>query len=446
MGVRDMGPTPLYDALKAFAGEHPLRLHMPGHKGRILPLPELSPAAVLDFTELAPTGDLFSGEGPIRAAETLWAEAFGMEECLFLTGGSTQGMLTALTLAAGTKASVLLDRGSHRSAYNALALLDLSPTYLDRPWLEGAGVYGPVDPQVVDQHLENRPDIKTVCITSPTYYGILSDIPALANLVHAHGGKLVVDAAHGAHLPFLGNAGYGAADLVVASAHKTLPALGQGALLFAGAGFSHASLRRAGSLYGSSSPSYLLMASLDGARAWMEDEGHSAYRTVCLRVARLRGTFPSLSDGDAPLDGARFVLKTGDGFALQEELEARGVYPEMADRNHVVFIFTCADGARDFARLEQALREIDVESPPYEGIGSCPPPPEIVLSPREARFAAVETVALRDAEGRLAACQVAPYPPGVPVVAPGELLSKKHLAYLTGIGYNMEQEVQVVAL
>ncbi len=441
-----MGPTPLYDALRAFAGENPLRLHVPGHKGRALPLPELSPSAALDFTELTPTGDLFSGDGPIRAAEALWAAAFGMEECLFLTGGSTQGMLTALTLAAGTGSSVLLDRSSHRSAYNALALLDLSPIYLGRPWLDGAGVYGPIAPQTVDNCLKDHPEIKTVCIVSPTYYGVLSDISALAAVVHAHGGKLVVDAAHGAHLPFLGNGGCAAADLVVTSAHKTLPALGQSALLFAGAGFSHAALRQAGSLYGSSSPSYLLMASLDGARAWMEDEGRSAYQAVCARAARLRMAFPSLSEEDAPLDEARFVLKTGDGFALSGKLEARGVYPEMADRGHVVFLFTCADGARDFARLERALRELGAETAPDVLMGPLPPPPEVVLSPRASRFAAGETVLLKRAEGRVAACQVAPYPPGVPVVAPGERIGKKHLAYLTGIGYNMEQEVQVVAL
>lgn len=446
-----MGPTPLYDALKEFAGENTLRLHMPGHKGRVLPLPDLSPAAALDFTELPPTGDLFSGEGPIREAEALWAKAFGMDECLFLTGGSTQGMLAALTLAAGTNAPVLLDRGSHRSAYNALALLDLSPIYFDRPWLEGAGVFGSANPQAVDKILENHPEAKTICITSPTYYGVLSDIPALAAVVHAHGGKLVVDAAHGTHLPFLETGGYAAADLVVASAHKTLPALGQGALLFAGAGFSHAELRRAGSLYGSSSPSYLLMASLDGARAWMEDEGQAGYRAVCALVARLRRSFPSLSDADAPLDGARFVLKSRDGFALQEKLEARGIYPEMADSSHVVFIFTCADGERDFARLEQALKELGVDDLPITPIwpiggASYPPEADLVLSPREANFSATITVPLRDAEGQIAACQVAPYPPGIPVVAPGERIGKKHLAYLAGIGYNMEQEVQVVAL
>ncbi|MEG1721126.1 MAG: aminotransferase class V-fold PLP-dependent enzyme, partial [Pseudoflavonifractor sp.] len=311
-----MGPTPLYDALTAFAGEKTLRLHMPGHKGGHLPLPGFDALAAIDFTELNPTGDLFAGGGAIGAAETLWADAFRMEECLFLTGGSTQGMLAALTLACPTGSGILLDRGCHRSVYNALALLDLRPVYLPRPWLPRGRVTGPIDPNTVEKALIAHPEIKTLCITSPTYYGVLSNIPVLAEILHRHGGVLVVDAAHGAHLPFLGNYDLSAADLVVTSAHKTLPALGQAALLFAGEAFSHRDLRRAAALYGSSSPSYLLMASLDGARAWMEDEGIAPYRAAAAGVARLRQVFPSLSDGDAPLDPTRFV-QLCDGFRVQ---------------------------------------------------------------------------------------------------------------------------------
>ena len=118
-----MNQTPLCDALRRFAGQRPLRMHMPGHKGRFLPLPELSPAAALDVTELPPTGNLFESGGPIEAAENLWASAFGSAHCLFLTGGSTQGVLSAFTLACRPGDQVLVDRGCHRSAFNAMALL-----------------------------------------------------------------------------------------------------------------------------------------------------------------------------------------------------------------------------------------------------------------------------------------------------------------------------------
>ena len=449
-----MENTPLYDALRAFADARPLRMHMPGHKGRPLPAPELAGLSALDFTELPPTGDLFSGGDAIEAAEALWAKAFRMAHCLFLTGGATQGVQAALALACRPGDTVLLDRGSHRSAYNALALLDLRPVYLERPWLPQAGVTGPIDPAAVEAALKTRPDIKTVCITSPTYYGVLSDLPALAAVCRAHGAVLVVDGAHGAHLPFLGNFDLAAADLAVVSAHKTLPAPGQSALLLAGASprptadalasrcFTQAELRWAASLTGSSSPSYVLMAALDACRAYMEAEGAAAYRRTAEQVAALRCHYPSLTEGDAPLDPARFVLRCSGGFAAQERMEALGVWPEMADAGHVVFIPTCADGPEQFARLRAALDTLTPgDCPPFP---PPPPLPEAVLTPRQALFSPREHLPLARAEGRVCAQQIAPYPPGVPVVAPGERICKKSIAYLDEIGYNTREDIAVV--
>ena len=436
-----MPRTPLYDALRAFAAQQPLRMHMPGHKGAPLPIPELAGFAALDFTELTPTGDLYAGGGPIEAAEALWAQIFHFFHSFFLTGGSTQGVHTALALACRPGDTVLLDRGCHRSAFHALALLDLRPVFLERPWLDGPGVTGPISPAEVARQLDAHPEIKTVCITSPTYYGMLSDIPALAAAAHAHGAALVVDAAHGAHLPFLGNDSLSAADLVVVSAHKTLPAPGQTALLFSSERFDPAQVRRTASLFGTSSPSYPLMAALDCCRAWLEEEGAAAYRRTAALTAELRRDYPSLTEADAPLDPTRFVLRAPDGFAAQAALEAGGIYPEMADRGHVVLILTCADGPAEFARLRAGLDALPRGTCPFP---PPPPLPEAVLTPRQALFSPREAVPLEQAEGRVLAQQVAPYPPGVPVVAPGERLDKKTVAYLTRIGYNMIEKVQVV--
>ena len=437
-----MENTPLYDALTSFAAQNPLRLHMPGHKGK--PLPGLDNLAAIDFTELPPTGNLFEGGGAIGEAEALWAEAFGMDSCLFLTGGSTQGVLAALTLACQPGDTVLLDRGSHRSAYNALALLDLKPVYLDRPWLARAGVTGPISPERVEEQLAAHPEIKALCITSPTYYGVLSDLPALAEVMHRHGGVLVVDGAHGVHLPFLGNYGLSEADLLVASAHKTLPAPGQSALLFSNGAFSHADLRRAASIYGSSSPSYPMMAALDLCRAHMLEGGGEAYSRTAEEVARLRERFPALTEQDAPLDPTRLVLCAPDGYAAQEALEAQNVWPEMADGGHVVLIPTCADSRSDFARLEEALRQVALG--PCPGYPAPTVPPEMALTPRQALFVPRKSLPLEQAEGQVAACQVAPYPPGVPVIAPGERVDKKSIAYLKQIGYNTLEDVSVAVL
>ena len=293
-------PTPLYDVLKEYASSSPGRWHMPGHKGNCLTAPELMGVAPLDVTELPSTGNLYTAGPPFEEAQRLWAEEFGFEYCQFLTGGSTMGIHTGLSLCARPGSRILLDRNCHRAAFHALALLDLEPVYLERPWLREDSLIGPVSPEDVENSLERHPDIKTVCITSPTYAGVLSNIWAISRIVHARGGKLFVDGAHGAHLPFLGLDPFSGADAVVASAHKTLPALGQAALLFT-RGMEPEQVRRMASVYGTSSPSYPIMASMDLARDYMTgEEGFHAYRRAALQVAELRRRFPSLEPRAVP--------------------------------------------------------------------------------------------------------------------------------------------------
>jgi len=415
---RQARAAPLYGSLRALADARPLRLDMPGHHGTALPGGIRYPTGI-DFTENGATGNLFGGEpDAIQEAEALWAARFGFDSCLFLTGGSTQGIHAGLALLAGAGGSVALDRGCHRSEFNALALLGLTPQFLPRPWLAEEGITGPIPPETVAAALDGNPEIKTVCITSPTYYGVLSDIPAIAAVCHAHGAKLMVDGAHGAHLPFLGYEGFRAADVVVMSAHKTLPAPGQSALLFAN-GFPLSELQRWGSVYGTSSPSYVLMSALDAARDYMEGEGGARYRDAVRRVDEFRRRWPALRERDGlELAPARLTLTSPDGFALARALRERRVYPEMADMGHVVCFLTCADGAAEFDRLGRALEEAGLTGP-CAPVSPPPGPSQAALTPRQALFAPRERVALGGSAGRVAACQIAPYPPGVPVGAPG---------------------------
>ena len=435
-------PTPLYDTLRRYAEQHTARFHMPGHKGRFLPLPELAPLAPLDVTEIPGTGNLYEAGEPFDSAQRLWAERFGFDHCQLLTSGSTMGLHTGLTLCCSPGDAVLIDRSCHRAVFHAMALLDLEPVYLERPWLGDERLIGPISPEQVEAALARRPDVKTVCITSPTYAGVLSDVGEIAGVVRARRGKLLVDGAHGAHLPFLGVEAFSGADGVVVSAHKTLPALGQSALLFT-RGFAADLVRQRASIYGTSSPSYPMLASLDGARQWLEEGGAEAYRQTARTVASLRERFPSLGEG-LSLDPARLTLKVKDGPAFARALEARGVYPEMEDGGHVVLICTPQDLGENFGRLERALEELE------GGLGLCPPIPapplpEQVLSPRQALFAPSCLRPLEDCAGEIAAVPVAPYPPGVPVVAPGERFGKKELAYFRRIGYNTKSEVRVVS-
>ena len=434
-------PTPLYDALKAYAKGHPARFHMPGHKGRPLPAPELARAAVLDVTELPGTGNLYTAGAPFDEAQELWGEIFHFDVCQFLTGGSTMGVHTGLTLLAPPGSEILVDRSCHRSVWNAMALLDLHPVCLERTWLQEESMAGPIAPEQVERLLTVHPEIRTVCITSPSYSGILSDVWEISEIAHRHGAKLFVDGAHGAHLPFLGLPAFDGADAVVVSAHKTLPAMGQSALLFVN-GIEADLVRRAASVYGSSSPSYPLMASLDTARQWLV-ENPSVFHETARRVIALREKFPSL-DG-LPLDPCRFTLCAKDGHGLKEQLEKTGIYPEMADAGHVVFICTPPDLQKNLARLEDTLSGM------RDALGAgpeipAPSLPERVLSPREAFFAQTEVKPLSESAGELSAVQIAPYPPGVPVIAPGERISEKAMAYLEKVGYNIMSEIRIIRM
>lgn len=432
--------TPLYDALIEFVKDDPARFCMPGHKGRAV-TPALRAGAAIDLTELGPTGNLYVGDDAIQAAETLWGRAWGYPHCQFVTGGATQALHAALLLCAQGGKELLADRRSHRAVHHGMALWGLSPVWL--PCAQDA----PLSPGAVERALFAHPEVKTVCITSPTYYGVLSDVAAIGGICHSHGARLIVDAAHGAHLPFLGGNPFLGADLVVTSPHKTLPVYGQGAVLFGGGDFPAGGLRWAAAVTGTSSPSYPVMASLDAARAWMEGEGRMAYRAATDFVARCRADFSALTGEN--LDPARLVFRAarpGEGFLAQAELERAGVWPEMADKDHVVCILTGCESADDRERLYRAALDSGrfdrAKAAPREELPA-PPEPETVLSPREALFARREALVLRAAEGRVAAEAVAPYPPGTPVIAPGERVTKKALAYLEQIGYNVDVPVEI---
>lgn len=433
--------TPLLDALMAYAGKSPARFHMPGHKGRA---PEGLDLFSLDVTELPPTGNLYEGGDVIAQAEGLWGPLFGFPTCQFLTGGSTQGLHTALLLCAKRGREVLADRCSHRAVHNAMAMWDLAPTWLPRPQDK------PLAPELLRQGLEaakaQGKEIKTVCITSPTYYGVLSDVSALAEVTHSYGGLLVVDGAHGCHLPFLGLDPFGGADLVVCSAHKTLPVLGQGALLFAGSGFSAREVRWAASVNGTSSPSYAVMASMDLARArWSTPAGKAALERTAAWAQKLRSELPALDGPD--LDPMRLtaLVPGGAGFGWKAKLEEQGVYPEMADRDHLVFLLSPENTGGDMERLEGGLKALY-----QEAAGAMPGAspdwilPPICLTPRQAMLAPSVCRPLSESEGAVCLEQVAPYPPGVPVIAPGEEITKKGLAYLREVGYNVEVDVNIL--
>lgn len=447
--------APLYERLSALAEKAALRMHMPGHKGKLSAAPELAGAAALDFTELADTGSLYEGTGPIAEAEALAAKAFGAGNALFLTGGATQGIQSAVFYAARRGRGILMDRGSHLSAYNACGLLRLDQRYLYPEAVPGFGCLGPVTPEMVREGLAESP-AAAVLITSPTYYGVLSDVPAIAQLCREKDALLVVDAAHGAHLPFM--KGFETvlkgADIAIVSAHKTLPALGQSALMLTGPGVDARQLRGISAIFGSSSPSYALMASMDAARAYMERGGAAEYERAAAAVRAIRGAVNARGvfrafDGPG-LDPLRLVVNTDagglSGLDSSRLLSGRfGIAAEMADLVNVVFIITGQDGPRELEKLSDALLALEGMAG-GTALAELPAPPgaQARLTPGEAMLAPRELVPLNQAAGRVAGEHISVYPPGIPLLAAGEMIEQKHLAYLEKMSYNMNRPIETL--
>jgi arginine/lysine/ornithine decarboxylase len=452
-----MMPAPLLEALKELAAARRWRGHMPGHKGRSLPGMPQDPA-LIDFTELNGTGNLYLADGPIFKAETLAAAAFGAPCCAFLTGGATQGIHAALRLCARAGETVLVDRACHLSVENALAFFDLRPDRLPRRIIPRFGIADAVRPEDVAAALDLNPDIRAFILTSSTYYGVISPVSDIAEICRERGVKLVVDEAHGAHLPFL--PGFGAcavglgADISVTSAHKTLPAPGQTALLF-WRDYTQKEARAAMSLTGTTSPNYAMLAAIDLCRDYMENTGRAEYARAAEAAEKIRsavngrGVFRCLTSEDTgfKLDPCRLAVMTGAGRRDCLRLErVFGVTPEMSDQRSVVFIMTCADSDAAMHRLSsslQALERIGGRSGRQNLSQDMPPEAEAVMSPRSVLDRKHECVRLSEAAGRIAARPLVIYPPGVPAVAPGERIEKKHLEYLRAQGYN-DSEAEVV--
>ncbi len=438
--------APLYEALSALARKNTIRFHMPGHKGQAV-LPDFSPILPIDFTEIYETGNLYTGEGPIRSAEEQAARFYHAADCHFLTGGSSQGIHAMLYAAAGAGSSVLFDRNCHKSCAHAAALLDLTPSFVFPAVVEPYGIPGLLDPKEIDAALTQDPALKTVLITSPNYYGVCQDIPTIAAICHAHGAKLLVDAAHGAHFPAVGLPSpiEQGADLAALSAHKTLYALGQAALLLSNGTTSGDRLREGAALFGTSSPSYAILASLDLARDALErDDGYlETARAVQALRARLKETkfLPLCVD---TLDPCRLTVSTAGtdltGDQLSDRLYERfQIACEMSDARNIVCIVTPADLAHNLTALEHALFTLSEEAHVMPLPKPLPklPKPHAVCSVRAAMLGTAHEIPLAQAvPGMVCARPVTPYPPGVPVLWCGEEITAQHIVFLTEQCYN----------
>lgn len=452
--------APLYDSLLEFAASNPLRMHMPGHKG--VSGGAFSQIAAIDFTEIAPTGNLYTCAGPIREAETRAAAFAGAGDALFFTCGSTQGIYTMLAEAVGMGGGLILQRGCHKSVYHAMALLDITPYYIYESMLPGTSIPAPISPEAVRSAIAAHPECKAVFLTAPNYYGVMTNLAPIAELCHKSSMFLLVDQAHGAHFPALGlpSATEEGADLAVVSTHKTWPAMGSSSILYKGmdAPFSLFGLKRTAQLFGTTSPSYPIMASIDYARDQLQGTAGAQYRACAGMVSALREKineetpFHALTEQDgAALDPCRLTIDTLCAGLLGETADAllqqQNIYVEMSDERYLVLILTCHDAPEDFRRLFDAIRSLMDYTGTAAAALPLPPAPQPIVrvSIRQAVFGGKLEVPLRDAAGMISADFIAPYPPGIPVIAPGEEITEKHIAYLQKKRYNIDNHVYVAS-
>ncbi|MEO6999794.1 MAG: aminotransferase class V-fold PLP-dependent enzyme [Terracoccus sp.] len=439
-GLRNIAP--LLDAWLSSAERTPSPFTIPGHKQRTDLVGEVVGGDVplyggLDTVKL--------GGGLLKQAEARAARLWGADHCRFSVGGSTHGN-QALALAVGAPGDrVVVQRTLHRSTLLGLVLAGLVPVWVSPVLEPSTGMPLGVQPAEVARALDEFPDVKAVFVTEPSYVGTVGDVCGVAEVAHAYGIPLIVDAAWAAHFGFhpalpqhaitLG------ADALVTSAHKTLPAWSQAALvLWRDGRLDAARVDAAFEATHTTSPAGAILASTDAAIALLERDGEALLDEIIATVDQARQRLKAI-DGLKVMEGAavdpvKLVLLlagTGcDGNVIEAGLIERGMPVEMADRDTIVAMATLADDDEGLAAFTDAVADL-VEA----GRGTPRPEvpaaawtvrPEMACPPRDAFFAARETVEMAVAVGRVSAELIAPYPPGVPVVAPGEVVTEAVLA------------------
>lgn len=463
----DQRQTPLLDALRASGQRHHAPLYAPGHKrgqGAPASLKALLGVQALgvDLPELPELDNLFAPEGVILEAQALAAAVFGAEQTYFLANGSTCGLEAAILATCGPGDKIIVPRNVHRSVLAGLVLAGAMPVYVQPDYAPDLGLALGVAPGIIAAALAQYPDVRAVLVVSPTYHGVCSDVRAIAALTQAHGIPLLVDEAHGPHFAFHPELPTPAlaqgADLVVQSTHKVLGALTQASMLHTrGDRIDHARLRAALQLTQSTSPSYLLLASLDAARHQMATGGQALLGQTLALAQGMRSTlatipglqvmdqgllqgYPSVADFDltrltVDLSGLGLSGLEADDI-LHNEL---GVTAELPELRHLTFIVSLGNTPTDgqqciagFRTLAQRQGQRGKEMVPPSPLPDYPAQPITLpsVSPRQAFFAQAVTVTAAKAVGRLSAETISAYPPGIPTLVAGEPITAAALDHL----------------
>ncbi len=451
----------LIDDLEEYAQSDYYPFHMPGHKRKSLAFPN---PYEIDITEIDGFDNLHHATGIIKEAEVRGAELYHSKRCFFLVNGSTCGLLAAISAATRRGDKVLVARNCHKAVYHALYMNELQAEYL-YPSITKNGIQGQITAEQVQESLYENPDAVAVILTSPTYEGIVSDVAKIAEVCHEHGIPLIVDEAHGAHFGFGGgfpeNAVKLGADAVIMSLHKTLPSFTQTALLHLTSDLiDEKRVERYLSIYETSSPSYIFMAGMDSCIRLIAEHGQQLFadyrkrltafyeKTAGLKYLHVMQNEDLSIEEAFDWDDSKLVIfaeragMTGDELH-QILLKKYHLQMEMVSGYYVLGMTSLMDEDEGLERLAGALHEIDAKVAEDVSNGNKilknPTSDEKYHSfiekiyqkyPREMQIYQAEElpykeVTLEEAVGNMSADTIYLYPPGIPMIVPGEIITKR---------------------
>lgn len=436
--------TPLKRALDEYIRQDYARLHMPGHKGAsISPFGELM---AYDVTEVEGTDSLFEDDGPLKELEEIFTRLYDTKGTVMSAGGSTLCIQAMLRMVAKKEGRILTGRNIHAAAVNAMALLGLEPVWVYPNRKQEERLIGEISPDAIRSILEKEKQEGTldslcaVYVTSPDYFGVMSDIRSIAQIAHEYGLPLLVDNAHGAHLHFLKEEYHPmqlGADLCCDSLHKTMLALTGAALLHTSDAKYCPQMKGAMTVFGSTSPNYLIMLSMDSTAAFLMQDGAERIQQTVTRCEKLRQK--AREKGfvlPQHCDPMRLTLPlTGTGWDAQnfrKLLRKHKIMEEYLSDSGCVLLFSPFNREEDFKRTKALLDEVLIQNQPFTAFPIVPS--EKVMSLREAFLSPKESVSVEKAEGRIAAQVKITCPPGIPLVMPGERLHKEIIKILKNSG------------
>ena len=424
--------------LEKHLNKEKVSFHMPGHKGRNLFLNKEKHSVFwqYDTTELSDTDCLQNPQDFLKQAENKCAEVYGAEHSFFLVNGSTCGILAMFFACFKEGDKVIVSRDCHKSVINAMILSGVNPVYVT-PAINRYGLPGGVSPLEIEKIFELNPDCKGVFITSPTYYGIISDVKEISKIAHKYGAFVLCDEAHGAHFPFSckfpDSAIKQGADISVVSLHKTLPSPNQTAVLNLGkCVIQRQKMQNAINMFQTTSPSYVLMCAMEKALEFSLAEG----KKLTEKIIKLIPNSKYIKSFDDPfkiiLD---FTEKGFNGFYVAKIFEEKfGIYCEMVQHNYVLLMISWANTKEDFSCLLSAINYIDSlpdgECKKEECDFFLQGEDTYCNTPREISMKDTQKIELDFAAGRIAAREVTPFPPCIPLFMPGEKIQKEQIEYI----------------